>query len=58
MISSLIYAHRFEYDDQRLAKILDLLEDLLKEESGLVPMVRGSGNSPGPLLCNKDSEEG
>uniref|UniRef100_A0A8D2AQ24 Cytochrome P450 2D6 n=1 Tax=Sciurus vulgaris TaxID=55149 RepID=A0A8D2AQ24_SCIVU len=39
VISSLIYAHRFEYDDQRLAKILDLLEDLLKEESGLVPMV-------------------
>uniref|UniRef100_A0A8D2AWG7 Cytochrome P450 n=1 Tax=Sciurus vulgaris TaxID=55149 RepID=A0A8D2AWG7_SCIVU len=36
VISSLIYAHRFEYDDQRLAKILDLLEDLLKEESGLV----------------------
>uniref|UniRef100_A0A8D2CM76 Cytochrome P450 n=1 Tax=Sciurus vulgaris TaxID=55149 RepID=A0A8D2CM76_SCIVU len=34
VISSLIYAHRFEYDDQRLAKILDLLEDLLKEESG------------------------
>ncbi|XP_047404167.1 cytochrome P450 2D14-like isoform X1 [Sciurus carolinensis] len=39
VISSLIYAHRFEYDDQRLTKILDLLEDLLKEESGLVPMV-------------------
>ncbi|XP_077654803.1 cytochrome P450 2D4-like isoform X3 [Urocitellus parryii] len=39
VISSLIYARRFEYDDQRLAKILDLLEDTLKEDSGLLPMV-------------------
>ncbi|VTJ70421.1 Hypothetical predicted protein [Marmota monax] len=40
VISSLIYAPRFEYDDQRLAKILHLLEDALKEHFGLVPMVR------------------
>ncbi|XP_015331825.2 cytochrome P450 2D17-like [Marmota marmota marmota] len=39
VISSLIYARRFEYDDQRLAKILHLLEDALKEHFGLVPMV-------------------
>ncbi|KAM4838894.1 cytochrome P450 2D17-like isoform 3-T3 [Urocitellus parryii] len=39
VISSLIYARRFEYDDQRLAKMLDLLEDTLKEDSGLLPMV-------------------
>nr|XP_026238516.1 cytochrome P450 2D15-like [Urocitellus parryii] len=41
VISSLIYARRFEYDDQRLAKILDLLEDTLKEDSGLLPMLTG-----------------
>ncbi|XP_077908773.1 cytochrome P450 2D17 isoform X2 [Ictidomys tridecemlineatus] len=39
VISSLIYAHRFEYDDQRMAKILDIMEDMLKEEFALVPMV-------------------
>ncbi|XP_058430196.1 cytochrome P450 2D17 isoform X2 [Marmota monax] len=39
VISSLIYARRFKYDDQRLAKMLDLLEDMLKEDSGFVPMV-------------------
>ncbi|XP_071465364.1 cytochrome P450 2D17-like [Marmota flaviventris] len=39
VISSLIYARRFKYDDQRLAKMLDFLEDMLKEDSGFVPMV-------------------
>ncbi|XP_077908768.1 cytochrome P450 2D17-like isoform X1 [Ictidomys tridecemlineatus] len=39
VISSLIYARRFEYDEQRLAKILDLLEDTVKEDSGFMPMV-------------------
>ncbi|KAF7460012.1 Hypothetical predicted protein [Marmota monax] len=37
VISSLIYAHHFENHDQRLAKILGLLEDTLKEESGFMP---------------------
>ncbi|VTJ92296.1 Hypothetical predicted protein [Marmota monax] len=39
VISFLIYARRFEYDDQRLAKILVLLDDTVKEDSGFVPMV-------------------
>ncbi|VTJ70418.1 Hypothetical predicted protein [Marmota monax] len=39
VISSLIYARRFEYDDQRMAKILDIMEDMLKEEFALVPML-------------------
>ncbi|KAM5174511.1 cytochrome P450 2D14-like [Callospermophilus lateralis] len=39
VISSLIYASRFEYDDQRMTKILDIMEDMLKEEFALVPMV-------------------
>uniref|UniRef100_A0A8C9P227 Cytochrome P450 n=1 Tax=Spermophilus dauricus TaxID=99837 RepID=A0A8C9P227_SPEDA len=39
VISSLIYARRFENHDQRLAKILGLLEDTLKEESGFMPEV-------------------
>ncbi|VTJ57323.1 Hypothetical predicted protein [Marmota monax] len=39
VISSLIYARRFKYDDQRMAKMLDLLEDMLKEDSGFVPML-------------------
>ncbi|KAM5175545.1 cytochrome P450 2D17-like [Callospermophilus lateralis] len=45
VISSLIYAHHFENHDQRLAKILGLLEDTLKEESGFMPEVLGSGES-------------
>ncbi|XP_007523498.1 cytochrome P450 2D14-like [Erinaceus europaeus] len=33
VISSLIYARRFEYDDPRFLKMLDLIEVFLKEES-------------------------
>ncbi|XP_073940700.1 cytochrome P450 2D17-like [Castor canadensis] len=37
VIASLIYALRFEYDDPRLVKLLDLLEENMKEESGILP---------------------
>ncbi|KAM5288555.1 cytochrome P450 2D17-like isoform 1-T1 [Ctenodactylus gundi] len=39
VIASLIYARRFEYDDALLARMLDLLEDAMKEETGFVPEV-------------------
>jgi hypothetical protein len=42
VIASLIYALRFEYDDPRLVRLLDLLEENMKEESGILPEVRGS----------------
>uniref|UniRef100_A0A8C0XRL9 Cytochrome P450 n=1 Tax=Castor canadensis TaxID=51338 RepID=A0A8C0XRL9_CASCN len=37
VIASLIYALRFEYDDPRLVRLLDLLEENMKEESGILP---------------------
>uniref|UniRef100_A0A0P6J9C2 Cytochrome P450 n=1 Tax=Heterocephalus glaber TaxID=10181 RepID=A0A0P6J9C2_HETGA len=39
VIASLIYARRFEYDDPALIRMMDLLEDSLKEDSGLMPQV-------------------
>lgn len=39
VIASLIYARRFEYDDRRLIKLLDLMEEALKEESGFLNQV-------------------
>lgn len=39
VIALLIYAHRFEYEDLRLNQLLRLLEDTMKEESGIVPQV-------------------
>ncbi|XP_033622084.1 cytochrome P450 2D6-like [Fukomys damarensis] len=42
VIASLIYARRFEYDDLRLVRLLELLEDMLKEESGILPKVLNS----------------
>ncbi|XP_060045054.1 cytochrome P450 2D14-like [Erinaceus europaeus] len=35
VISSLIYARRFEYDDPQLTQMLDLMDTILKEESSL-----------------------
>lgn len=40
VIASLTFGCRFEYNDPRIVKLLDKLEDLLKEESGLVRQVR------------------
>lgn len=42
VIACLLYACRFEYDDPRFIRLLDLLKDTLEEESGFLPMVRGS----------------
>ncbi|XP_068938076.1 cytochrome P450 2D6 [Petaurus breviceps papuanus] len=39
VISSLIYGNRFNYDDQKLQKLLGLLEISLKEEIGLMKQV-------------------
>ncbi|XP_023558420.1 cytochrome P450 2D17-like [Octodon degus] len=39
VIASLIYACRFEYEDLRLGRLLRLLEDTMKEDSGIVPQV-------------------
>nr|KAF6368086.1 cytochrome P450 family 2 subfamily D member 6 [Myotis myotis] len=36
VISSLIYGRRFEYEDPRFLKLMDLMEEGLKEESGLL----------------------
>lgn len=45
VIASLLYARRFEYDDPHFIRLLNLLKETLKEESGFLPMVRGSGVS-------------
>lgn len=39
VISSLIYGRRFEYKDPRLRKLLDVMEDAVKEEAGLLRQV-------------------
>ncbi|XP_068827246.1 cytochrome P450 2D14-like isoform X3 [Capricornis sumatraensis] len=39
VIASLTFGFRFEYNDPRIVKLLDMMEDLLKEESGLVRQV-------------------
>ncbi|XP_037015992.2 cytochrome P450 2D17 [Artibeus jamaicensis] len=36
VISSLVWGRRFEYDDPRFVKLLDLMQEGLKEESGLM----------------------
>ncbi|XP_045690722.1 cytochrome P450 2D14 [Phyllostomus hastatus] len=36
VITSLIFGRRFEYDDPRFLKLLDLMQEGLKEESGLL----------------------
>ncbi|XP_068828266.1 cytochrome P450 2D14-like isoform X3 [Capricornis sumatraensis] len=39
VIASLTFGFRFEYNDPRIVKLLDMMEDGLKEESGLVRQV-------------------
>ncbi|XP_013366913.1 PREDICTED: cytochrome P450 2D4-like isoform X2 [Chinchilla lanigera] len=39
VISSLVYGRRFEYEDPLLGRLLGLLEDTVKEDSGIVPQV-------------------
>ncbi|KAM5289160.1 uncharacterized protein ACOB6Z_001517 [Ctenodactylus gundi] len=39
VIASLIYARRFEYNDALLARMLDLQDDIQKEQIGLVPQM-------------------
>lgn len=39
VIASLLFACRFEYDDSRFIRLLDLLKDTLEEESGFLPML-------------------
>lgn len=50
VISSLIYGRRFEYEDPRFLKLLDLMEEGLKEESGLLRQVGESCAPPPPPL--------
>lgn len=51
VISSLIYGRRFEYEDPRLLKLLDLMEEGLKAESGLMRQVEGvEGRPPLPAM--------
>ncbi|XP_036063570.1 cytochrome P450 2D4 isoform X1 [Onychomys torridus] len=38
VIASLLYACRFEYDDPRFIRLLDLLKETLEEEAGFLPM--------------------
>lgn len=40
VIASLTFGYRFEYKDPRIVKLLDMMEDMLKEESSLVRQVR------------------
>ncbi|XP_004845535.2 cytochrome P450 2D17-like isoform X1 [Heterocephalus glaber] len=42
VMASLVYGRRFEYDDPHLGRLLELLEEMLKEESGIVPKVLNS----------------
>uniref|UniRef100_A0A452DKS8 Cytochrome P450 n=1 Tax=Capra hircus TaxID=9925 RepID=A0A452DKS8_CAPHI len=39
VIASLTFGFRFEYNDPCIVKLLDMMEDMLKEESGLVRQV-------------------
>lgn len=39
VIASLIYGRRFEYKDPRILKLLDLMDDAVKEESGFLHQV-------------------
>lgn len=40
VIASLTFGCRFEYKDLRIVKLLDVIEDALKEEFNLVRQVR------------------
>lgn len=40
VIASLTFGCRFEYKDPRIVKLLDVTEDMLKEEASLVRQVR------------------
>lgn len=43
VIASLTYGRRFEYDDPRLHKLIDLARQGLEEDSGFLREVRGGG---------------
>jgi hypothetical protein len=43
VIASLIFARRFEYNDPCLVRLLDQMDDALKEVSGFLPEVSDSG---------------
>ncbi|XP_021114517.1 cytochrome P450 2D16-like isoform X2 [Heterocephalus glaber] len=45
VMASLVYGRRFEYDDPHLGRLLELLEEMLKEESGIVPKAKGNPTS-------------
>lgn len=47
VITSLVFGRRFEYDDPRFLKLLDLIQEGLKEESGLLREVRCRGGRRG-----------
>ena len=40
VIATLTFGCRFQYNDPRIIKLLDMVEDTVKEESGLVRQVR------------------
>jgi hypothetical protein len=50
VIASLIFARRFEYDDPRLVRLLDQMDDALKEVSGFIAAVSDSGGFAWPAL--------
>lgn len=56
VISSLIYARRFEYGDTHFTNMLNTLEENMGENTGLVPEVGGSGQSAEPHLCCPSSQ--
>lgn len=43
VIASLTQARRFEYNDLHLTRLIDLVQTMIKESSGILPMVRVSG---------------
>ncbi|XP_029326025.1 cytochrome P450 2D3-like [Mus caroli] len=45
VIASLVYAHRFEYEDPDLTKILRALKENIREKTGLIPEVGRSRES-------------
>jgi hypothetical protein len=57
VIASLIFARRFEYEDPFLIRMLKMREESLKEVTGFIPGVGGSGQPIGPVLCDPSSLE-
>ena len=58
VIASLTFGSRFEYNDLRILKLLDILEDGLKEEVGFVRQVReGSCIEEASVLQRASPEE-